>query len=386
MTAVRRARVIASRGATAAVVGLVACTASEPAADDAGSVDGTTEVWVEAPRLPKPVTNNAVAAVEIDGRVSLFTFLGLDSTKVWSGVTNLAYRWDFGDDTWREIPPVPGPGRLASTAQVVDGLIYVIGGYTVAEDGAERSLPDVAIYDPVTDSWSRGADIPVPTDDAVAGVLDGERIVLVSGWHDTDNIRDVQIYHPESDRWAQGTPIPGAPVFGHTGAVVGDRVVYVDGAAVVDANPRFQLDSASWVGRIERGSGENGPTGTPRDGIADVAIEWTRARPHPGPPLYRSAAARLGSYALFIGGTDNAYNYSGIGYDGEPARPLRQILAYVPELDVWDTLDPLPVATMDHRNAGVAGGRIFVVGGMLEGQVVSDRVFHADVVTLLGAN
>lgn len=364
---------------------LAGCTppGDEAAAEGGDPSPGANDtVWQEAPPLPQPLTNNAVAAVDVEGRVSVFTFLGLDSTKVWSGVTNVAYRWDVGDDAWREIPPVPGPGRLAATAQTVDGLIYVIGGYTVAEDGSERSLPDVAIYDPAADSWSRGADIPVPTDDAVSGVLGGDRIVLVSGWHDTGNIRDVQIYHPETDSWAAGTPIPGAPVFGHTGAVVDSRLVYVDGAAVVDARPRFQIDSASWVGDIRESNPAAAAAGS---AAAPLSIAWSTARPHPGPPLYRSAGGTLGSYALFIGGTDNPYNYNGIGYDGQPASPLRQILAYAPALDVWDELAPLPVATMDHRNAPVAGGMIFVAGGMLAGQVVSDRVFWADVVTLLEA-
>jgi len=126
----------------------------------------------------------------------------------------------------------------------------VIGGYTVAEDGSEKSLPDVAIYDPVSDTWSRGADIPVPTDDAAAGIWGSDRIVLVSGWHDTGNIPNVQIYHPAADRWTQGTDILGVPVFGHTGTMVGDDFVYVDGTAVVPARPRFALDTASWRGRF----------------------------------------------------------------------------------------------------------------------------------------
>ncbi|MEM7414092.1 MAG: kelch repeat-containing protein [Gemmatimonadota bacterium] len=336
----------------------------EPAPEEAESL------WVAGPTLPQPISNNAVAAVEIDGEVSVFTFLGIDSTKVWSGVTNVAYRWDVGSDSWRAIDPVPGPGRLAPTVQVLDGLIYVIGGYTVAEDGSEQSLPDVAIYDPRTDEWSRGADIPVPTDDAVSGIWRAQDIVLVSGWHNDGNIADVQLYDPSTDRWRASTPIPGAPVFGHTGTVVGDYIAYVDGAAVVDARPRFQLDTASWRGTLD---------------ATDGSIAWEAARPHPGPPLYRSAAAVLGSYALFIGGTDNPYNYSGVGYDGVPADPLHQLLAYSPELDLWDQLTPPPEATMDHRTAGVAGGRIYLVGGMVAGQRVSDRVWWADVVDLLGA-
>ena len=117
--------------------------------DESAPADGDRDVWHAGPRLPQPVSNNAVAAVHVDGRTSVFTFAGIDSTKAWSGVTNVAYRWDVGSDAWREIEPVPGPGRLAATAQVVGGLIYVFSGYTVAEDGSEKSLPDVAIYDPV---------------------------------------------------------------------------------------------------------------------------------------------------------------------------------------------------------------------------------------------
>ena len=329
----------------------------------------TVEIWTEGPPLPQPTTNNAVAAVTVDDDVAVFSFLGLDSTKIWSGVHSRSYRWDTSDPAWREIESVPGPGRLASTAQVVDGKIYVIGGYTVAEDGSERSLPDVAIYDPVAESWSAGADIPIPTDDAVAGVWRARYVVLVSGWHDTDNVRDVQLYDTESDRWLASTEIAGAPVFGHTGAVVGDEIVYVDGTAVVDARPRFVIDTATWRGRI--------------DGATSPNIEWGLAPAHPGPPLYRAAAGAVAGLAIFVGGSSNPYNYNGIGYNGEPSEPLRQILAFSPATGSWSTLSPLPRATMDHRNVGVAEGRLFVVGGMLESQVVSDRVWWVRTTALL---
>ena len=38
---------------------------------------------------------------------------------------------------------------------------------------------------------------------------------------------------------------------------------------------------------------------------------------------------------------------------------------------------------MDHRTLGIAGGKVFLVGGMQEGQVVSDKVWVADVQALL---
>jgi N-acetylneuraminic acid mutarotase len=352
---------------------VMAFTAAGCEAEDGAKTDSTpseAEVWHEGPKLPQPITNNAVAAVTVDGVTSLFSFLGMDSTKVWSGVTSSAYRWDIGSDAWREIAPVPGPGRLASTAQVVGHRIYVIGGYTVAEDGSEKSLPDVAIYDPVQESWSRGADIPVPTDDAVAAVSSDGLIYLVSGWHDTNNVADVQIYDPERDRWSAATPIVGAPVFGHAGALVDGHLTYLGGAAVVDARPRFRVDSTAWAGTIDPAQ--------PR------AISWREVEARPGPPLYRSAGGVLGSLVLFVGGTDNPYNYDGIGYDGAPAQPLRQVVTYAPLRDSWGALEPLPVATMDHRNAAVSAGRVFMAGGMLVDQVVSDRVWWSNAAALLG--
>jgi hypothetical protein len=351
------------------IFGLEACTNSDDGPQSRGSE--FAQAWQAGPSLPHPITNNAVAAVDTPDGVAVFSFLGLDSTKVWNGVTNAAFRWDTSEDSWQTMEPVPGPGRLASTAQVVNGLIYVIGGYTVAEDGSEESVPDVNVYDPATDSWSRAADMPLPTDDAAAGVWHGNRIVVVSGWHETGNVPVVQMFDPQSDSWRTATPIPGPPVFGHTGAVVGDHIAYVDGTAVVEGQPRFVIEESSWVGTV--------------NALEPSTIAWFPVSPHPGPPLYRAAAASLGGYALFIGGTNNPYNYSGIGYDGIAADPLRQVLAYAPGLDRWRWLPAPPVATMDHRNAGIAGGRVFLVGGMLDGQVVSNQVWYVSVTDLLGS-
>lgn len=336
----------------------------EPARKDAPAV-----VWRAGPALPAPVTNNAVAAVETADGVSVFSFLGMDASKEHTGVTAVAYRWDVGTDAWRDLPSVPGVGRLASTAQVVDGKIYVIGGYTVAADGSESSVPDVNIFDPETESWSRGANIPLPTDDAVSGVWRDSLIVLVSGWHDVDNVTAVQIYDPAQDRWSEATPIAGAPVFGHTGAIVGDVIAYVDGVRTDGTDPRFVMDEASWHGEIS----PNDPT----------AISWEPVEHHPGVPLYRAAGGSVGAIAIFVGGSENPYNYDGIGYDGQPSEPIRQVLAYVESAHEWRRLSAPPVATMDHRTLGVAGGMVFLVGGMEHDQRVSDGVWYAEVDVLL---
>ena len=88
---------------------LVGCGAGQ---DSRSAPDASREsVWQSGPGLPQPLSNNAVAAVTIDGRTSVFTFGGIDSTRSWSGVTDAAYRWDVGTDRWEAIDPLPGPGR-----------------------------------------------------------------------------------------------------------------------------------------------------------------------------------------------------------------------------------------------------------------------------------
>jgi len=347
-------------------VPLVGCNDALPERAEAPAV-----IWRAGPPLPQPVTNNAVVALESEDGVAVFSLLGLDSTKAWTGVTDAVYRWDVGSgEGWRARTPVPGPGRLASTAQVMDGRIFLFGGYTVAEDGTERSLPNVDIYDPAADTWSRGADIPVPVDDAVSGVWRDSLVVLVSGWSDGDNVPAVQLYDPATDRWSRGTDIPGMPVFGHSGTVVGDRIVYLDGVRTDGENPRFVLDAAAWEGVLDPERPEE--------------IAWSPLPRHPAPPLYRAAGGALGGLAVFAGGTETPYNYDGEGYDGTPAEPIRQVMAYVPATRSWRLLFAPPMGSMDHRTLGVAARTVFLVGGMEEGRVVSNKVWYADVPSLLG--
>jgi hypothetical protein len=331
--------------------------------------------WQDAPALPRPVTNNAVVGVETSAGPAVFSFLGLDASKTSAGVVTWAFRWDVGSAAWREVAPVPGPGRLAATAQAVGGRVYVFGGYTVEADGSERSLPNVDVYDPMTDTWSTGEPVPVPVDDAVSGVWNDRLIFLVSGWHDTGNETAVQIYDPERDVWSQGTPLPGSPVFGHAGAIARNTIVYVDGvtARPRDQTPagesRFSMEASSWRGEID-----------PSD---PTRVTWLRLPDHPGPGLYRAAAVSVGTRVVFLGGSRNPYNYDGIGYDGRPSEPEPLAFSYDVVSGAWSTVPAPRAPTMDHRAAIRVGGYVALAGGMEAGQTVTSRVRIVPVIDLI---
>ena len=351
--------VVALAGGAFAVLAWIAGGGFPEAAAGARRTGARVVDAAPPPPLPIPIANNAVAAVETADGWALFSFLGIDGTRRREGITTAAFRWTVGSEGWRRIGSVPGEGRLAATAQAVGGLIYLFGGYTVAEDRTERSLPDVLVYHPDQDFWTPAAPMPTPVDDAVSGVWRDSLIYLVSGWHDTENVSTVQVYDPATDEWRQATPIPGPPVFGHAGGITGDAIVYVDGARV-DRDPRrFALEASSWLGQI--------------DPAEPTRIAWRGLPDHPGPGLYRAAALGAERFVLFAGGTDNPYNYDGNGYDGVPAEPRDGVFAWDVGSSMWRELGPLPLPTMDHRGLVEAAGRVYAIGGMGVGRAVTDR-------------
>jgi len=322
----------------------------------------------ELPALPMPVSNNAIGAVDSEEGAVLFSLMGLASGKTHADTTLAAFRLDPGAQSWQRLDDVPGQeGRLAGIAATVNDNVYVFGGYTVAADHSEQSIPAVHRLDLVDNSYTEMSEMPVPVDDTVALVYRDRYIYLVSGWHDTGNVNLVQLYDTDTDTWHQATPWPGKPVFGHAGGIVDDTMVIADGVGIeVGANGRrFSASSDAYKGVID----PNDPT----------RIEWRKLAPHPGKPLYRMAATgthREGKRVLFAGGSDNPYNFDGIGYDGNPAEASDRVFAFDLEADAWQMIGRLPFGTMDHRGLMESESGWVIAGGMRGGQTVTDEVFR----------
>jgi N-acetylneuraminic acid mutarotase len=320
------------------------------------------------PALPSPVSNNAVASIEMNEKSYLFSFNGLGPGKTWRDVGSLAFQYEVGADAWTALDDVPGgEGRLASVAVGVGDGVFIFGGYTVAEDGSEKSTPWVHRYDAAARSYEERSPMPVPVDDSVSLLYRNRYIYLVSGWHDTDNVNLVQVYDTETDQWFEATPYPGAAVFGHAGGIVGNRMVIADGTSVVagetDRRFRFTISDECYLGSID---------------VEDPArIDWKALPAHPGAPLYRMASVGTdsgGERVVFAGGSDNPYNYDGVGYNGASSEPSPRIFAFSLDREEWEELGALKVATMDHRALLLVGSELVVVGGMSAGQKVTDRV------------
>ncbi len=326
----------------------------------AGSTCAQDGAWAALPSLPEPVSNNAVTSVDHgDGTFTLYSFMGIRPPATGlSHATLASYSLDWPGGAWEPIADAPadsrGRAKVAASAVTVAGRVYLIGGYSPAR--TEITEKRLFRYEPDTDTYTQLADVPTEVDDTVPAVYQDRYIYLISGWHGpiNDNTTSVQFYDTTSDTWKQASPIPGPAdgLFGHAGGISGDTLLYIDGSV---SDGGFTISDSVYAGTID-----------PQD---PAHITWEILPAHPGEPTYR-AAGSLGATpngsVLIVGGTDNPYNISGNGYDGQPSQPLNQVLAYNAPQDRWVTLHIAPprTPTMDHRNLAPLAGGWALVGGM----------------------
>ncbi len=353
------------RRTTSILVALALVTTSRALAGDV--------VWTELPPLPFAISNNAVASVEEgDGSVSIYSFMGIRTPTNAGTITPASFRLTIPGGSWESIAPAPtlgGRAKIGANAIAAGGDVYLIGGYTVG-GGPEVTESRLFRYVPTLDDYVLVTLVPVEVDDTVTGVYQDRYIYQVSGWHGPvfNNVPNVQVYDTQSNSWSQATPIPGPlpGLFGHAGTIVGNRIIYMDGVRSISG---FPISSRVFSGVID-------PFG---DGAMD-SITWSELLAHPGAPTYRAAASQGGTVSgkvLLYGGTDNPYNFSGVGYNGVPSQPLDQLLAWNPVSGDWQELESVGnrPPTMDHRGMIRSGACWVVVGGMTAPTVSTNRVF-----------
>lgn len=314
--------------------------------------------------LPMLTSNNSVVEGFIDGRAYVYSFAGIDESKIYSGIHLRSFRLDVEADTWEELDPLPDPngGKIACSASRVGDIIYIIGGYHVASNGSEVSSSKVHRYDIISNTFlSDGTDIPVPIDDQSQIVI-GADIYVISGWSNFGNVRDVQIYNTETDTWKAANSLPNTnnyKVFGSAGAVVGDTLFYYGGAG----------GTGFASSRVFRKGALN----------SDCEISWVSTGISEF--SYRPAATTISvddrQLPVWIGGSDVSYNYDGVAYNGSGGvSPSNRIMLYnnalTSPIEYFDMDLPMDLRSV----ASIGGNTKIIVGGMESGQTVSDKTLR----------
>ena len=315
-------------------------------------------------QLPFPVANNAVAYVNNHGVHQFYSFNGLMTGKTYKDITNQAFVWKGKQWHSLSIPDQHLP-VLASTAVTVTNDVYLFGGYTVAADHTEKSVPNVWKINGETDLWDLMPPMPVPVDDTVALVYQDRYVYLVSGWHDVDNVNLVQVFDTEQQSWKQATEFPLPAVFGHAGAIINNQILICDGVKVVmNGNKKqFLPSSECGMGLIN----ETNP----------LEIEWQKIAHHSGTAYYRMAAVSdYDRFMYFFAGSNNPYNYNGIGYDDMASKPSADVRIYDVKNQLWQIQRDVIPGSMDHRSALLTPVGMAILGGLGPKQEVLNRITY----------
>ena len=321
----------------------------------------------EISQLPEAVANNAVCEGFINGEAYLFSFAGIDSTKLYSGIHLRSYRHNIETGVTERIDDLPdNMGKIAAGASRIGDIIYIFGGYHVFANGSEVSSSKLHRYDIVNNTFlSDGAQIPVAIDDHVQAVWQDSLIYIITGWSNSTNVPNVQIYDPSSDSWQVGTSTPNTHTyksFGASGTIINNTIYYFGGARSINSfGPQNQL----------------------RKGVIDAddptKISWSISIPDPNTFGYRMACTSIENVIFWIGGSNNTYNYDGVAYDGSGGVPPANRVLYKKDSDLDFSQIILDEIPMDLRGiAEVTDTKMYLAGGMNANQEVSNKIYELE--------
>lgn len=260
--------------------------------------------------------------------------------------------------TWVNLARMNEPRQEHGTAELA-GRIYVVGGLAGRGNATE-------IYDPGTNTWSLGADLPVVTDHPWAAAVGG-RIYVGGG---TGN--RAFSYDPAANAWTEIAP--SAYVHGGTPAtgVIGGRIYVAGGTGggmfgneveVYDpAANRWTILAPMSCARNHTAGGvlggrlyvAGGRPGNQRclEAYDPASNIWTRRADMP--------TGRSGIAGAVVG--QCFYVFGGEGNGGDPLGIFHQVEGYDPSTDAWTPLPPMQTGRHGIY-AAVIGGTVYLPGG-----------------------
>jgi N-acetylneuraminic acid mutarotase len=207
------------------------------------SYDIDQDRYTAAPLLPAPRAGGGLAVIGSN----LHYFGGLmidrdtDSSDHW--VLDLD-AWALGSAKWSGAAPMPVPRNQFSTV-VFDEKIYAIGGQ-FHHDSMQLDQPRVDIYDPVTNSWSRGPDLPKGHSHAEGATFVHNDQIFMFGGHTTpaggtkSTDRDILRLAKEGG-WEKVGELP-VPLSSPAAAIIQGKL-YVSGGALAGS----QVQDKMWT-------------------------------------------------------------------------------------------------------------------------------------------
>ena len=303
-----------------------------------------------------PTGRSAFSTAVVEGKIYLIGGLLFENEKGNTRGLSTVEVYDTKNNSWQRLADMPTP-RLYAEAAVVDGKIYVVGGYSVI-DRRMKILKVVEAYDPQTDTWERKQDMSIPRRQFGIGVVAG-KIYAIGGenffeFEKPQRLDHVEVYDPVSDTWAKRADLPSRRDEVKV-AVVRDTIYVIGGfgwppfglGAVLDTIEAYQPKTNRWR---EKANMPNLKTN-----FSTVVVD---------DKIYL-----IGGYGIALERFD--------GY-------LKTVEVYDPETERWDESPPMPTKNSPFGAAAV-NGKVYIFGSEREsGEHSLDvEVFNASGITAI---
>ena len=202
---------------------LAACgdetTQPNPVGDEAATTASAVahDSWLTLANMPVNRTDLATATVtNAAGQSVVYAIGGVGWGQNPGSPVAKVTAYNVATNVWTSRRPLPKPLALTNGAGVLNGMIYVTGGYP--DIGMNFPWPTVYVYDPATNIWTRKRDMPTvngepgrqyPAGGGITGVIDG-KLYVVSGCYLKDPTYGSLYqycnplflrYNPATDRW-----------------------------------------------------------------------------------------------------------------------------------------------------------------------------------------
>ena len=186
-------------------------------------------------------------------------------------------------------------GVITASAAVVKNKIYVAGGYNPNFTPANNNQ----IYNPQTNTWSPGFNMPSPVGDYAIGVYNDSLIYYMGGYSGSVDRSSVQIFSPSGILWIPGTALPVA-ADGWRGGIVGNKIVVTGGYRQTTG----LAQKTTYIGTIDQAN--------------PYIISWTTGPDYPGGTLTRPASGVSldpnSGLVLFTGGDPTGNGTQALDY------------------------------------------------------------------------
>jgi len=270
----------------------------------------------------------------------------------------------FGSGKWERKADMP-TARATSGSAVIDGKIYIIGGFA-----AGNALSTVEMYDPETDTWRKGADMPTARGYFATASVNG-KIYIFGGRTFVDppqTFATVEAYETITDKWTKKADMPMAKRWAAAIAVNGKIYVIGGGIGVaLSAVDMYDPLTDTWTKKADMPTARQGLSLALVDGkiyaiggvnsagtnLSTVEVydpetdKWSKKADMPTARSHLAASVVNKKIYTFGGGWDRAWS---------------NVEVYDPATDTWEKKADMPMAK-GWLSANEVNGKVYIMGG-----------------------